>query len=204
MASRSRRSPNWRRATCNCAERRNLLGIAKRNLRIAEENEELVNTRFANGIATTLDLAQARAQQPTIAATLPPLRSREAELRRVPKTVESSQVVLALRDYLDQRSYQLGIFHRICTWRNRTNARTCFYTCARSTAFYTCARSTAFLCHRVARAALSWPGGSLPGLTAGFGDRSRDGLRASAGRSVRGYPALTEPAGRSRSTRRWQ
>ena len=81
----------------------NLLGIAKRNLRIAEENEELVNTRFANGIATTLDLAQARAQQPTIAATLPPLRSREAELRRVPKTVESSQVVLALRDYLAQR-----------------------------------------------------------------------------------------------------
>ena len=77
----------------------NLLGIAKRNLRIAEENEELVNTRFANGIATTLDLAQARAQQPTIAATLPPLRSREAELRRVPKTVESSQVVLALRNH---------------------------------------------------------------------------------------------------------
>ena len=57
-----------------------LLEIAKRHLRIVEENEELVNTRFANGIATTLDLAQARAQQATIAATLAPLRSREVEL----------------------------------------------------------------------------------------------------------------------------
>jgi NodT family efflux transporter outer membrane factor (OMF) lipoprotein len=58
----------------------NLIGIAKRHLRLVEENEELVNTRFANGVATTLDLAQARAQQATIAATLPPLRTREAEL----------------------------------------------------------------------------------------------------------------------------
>jgi NodT family efflux transporter outer membrane factor (OMF) lipoprotein len=58
----------------------NLLEIAKRNLRLVEENVELVNTRFANGVATTLDMAQARAQQATIAATLPPLRIREAEL----------------------------------------------------------------------------------------------------------------------------
>src|SRR5882672_8092104 len=58
----------------------NRLGIAKRNLRLAEENVELVNTRFGNGVATTLDLAQARAQQATIAATLPPLRTQEAEL----------------------------------------------------------------------------------------------------------------------------
>jgi NodT family efflux transporter outer membrane factor (OMF) lipoprotein len=56
------------------------LGIAKRNLRLAEENVELVNTRFGSGVATTLDLAQARAQQATIAATLPPLRIQEAEL----------------------------------------------------------------------------------------------------------------------------
>jgi NodT family efflux transporter outer membrane factor (OMF) lipoprotein len=66
-----RRSPNWRKATCYCA---------KRNLRLAEENAELANTRFRNGVATTLDLAQARAQQATIAATLPPLRTQEAEL----------------------------------------------------------------------------------------------------------------------------
>jgi NodT family efflux transporter outer membrane factor (OMF) lipoprotein len=58
----------------------NRLGIAKRNLRLAEENAELANTRFRNGVATTLDLAQARAQQATIAATLPPLRTQEAEL----------------------------------------------------------------------------------------------------------------------------
>jgi NodT family efflux transporter outer membrane factor (OMF) lipoprotein len=58
----------------------NRLGIAKRNLRLAEENVELVNTRFRNGVATTLDLAQARAQQATIAANPPPLRAKEAEL----------------------------------------------------------------------------------------------------------------------------
>src|ERR1700745_4177032 len=58
----------------------NRLEIAKRNLGLAEENVELVNTRFRNGVATTLDMAQARAQQATIAATLPPLRAREAEL----------------------------------------------------------------------------------------------------------------------------
>jgi NodT family efflux transporter outer membrane factor (OMF) lipoprotein len=57
----------------------NRLGIAKRNLRLAEENVALVNTRFGNGVATTLDLAQARAQQATISATLPPLRIQEAE-----------------------------------------------------------------------------------------------------------------------------
>jgi NodT family efflux transporter outer membrane factor (OMF) lipoprotein len=58
----------------------NRLGIAKHNLRLSEENVELVNTRFRNGVATTLDMAQARAQQATIAATVPPLRAREAEL----------------------------------------------------------------------------------------------------------------------------
>src|SRR5713101_6887552 len=61
----------------------NRLGIAKRNLRLAEENVELANTRFRNGVATTLDLAQARAQQATIAATLPPLRTQEAEFINV-------------------------------------------------------------------------------------------------------------------------
>jgi NodT family efflux transporter outer membrane factor (OMF) lipoprotein len=58
----------------------NRLDVAKRNLRLAEENVELVNTRLGNGVATTLDLAQARAQQATIAATLPPLRTQEAEV----------------------------------------------------------------------------------------------------------------------------
>src|SRR3982074_3759872 len=58
----------------------NHLEIAKRNLRLADENVELVNERFGGGVATTLDLAQARAQQASIAATLPPLRTQEAEL----------------------------------------------------------------------------------------------------------------------------
>src|ERR1700724_2278474 len=55
------------------------LEIAKRNLRLAGENVDLVNERFGGGVATTLDLAQARAQEATIAATLPPLRIQEAE-----------------------------------------------------------------------------------------------------------------------------
>jgi NodT family efflux transporter outer membrane factor (OMF) lipoprotein len=58
----------------------NRLEITKRNLRLVEENVELVNQRFANGTAATLEVAQARAQRATIAATLPPLRSQEAEL----------------------------------------------------------------------------------------------------------------------------
>jgi len=58
----------------------NRLAIARRNLRLAEQNVDLVNARFGNGVATTLDLAQAGAQQATIAATLPPLRTQEAEL----------------------------------------------------------------------------------------------------------------------------
>ncbi len=75
----------------------NRLGIAKRNLRLAEENVELVNKRFGDGVATTLDLAQAKAQQATIAATLPPLRTQETELINaiglllgdVPRTLEA-------------------------------------------------------------------------------------------------------------------
>ena len=58
----------------------NRLEIATRNLRLADKNVELVSTRFGSGVATTLDLAQARAQQATITATLSPLRIREAEL----------------------------------------------------------------------------------------------------------------------------
>lgn len=56
------------------------LAIAANNLELAKENVTLVEARFGNGVATSLDLAQARAQQATIAATLPPLRTEEAEL----------------------------------------------------------------------------------------------------------------------------
>src|SRR5258707_9516259 len=75
----------------------NRLWIAKRNLRLGDEDVELVNKRLADGVATTLDLAQARAQQATIAATLPPLRTQEAELINIiglllgyaPRTLEA-------------------------------------------------------------------------------------------------------------------
>ncbi len=56
------------------------LAIAVRNVKIADENVALVQSRLGNGVATTLDLAQARAQKATIAATLPPLRTQQIEL----------------------------------------------------------------------------------------------------------------------------
>ncbi len=39
-----------------------------------------MQSRIANGFANTFDLEQARAQQATIAASLPPLRAQEAQL----------------------------------------------------------------------------------------------------------------------------
>ena len=56
------------------------MAIAERNLRLAERNAGLVRDQFANGVATTLDMAQARAQQATVSATVPPLRTQEAAL----------------------------------------------------------------------------------------------------------------------------
>ena len=54
--------------------------IAERNLRVAEDDTRIVESRFANGVATTLDLAQARSQRENIAEALPTLRAREAQL----------------------------------------------------------------------------------------------------------------------------
>ena len=54
------------------------LAIAARNLALARQNTALVDDRFANGVATTLDKAQAQAQQSTIAASVPPLRTQAA------------------------------------------------------------------------------------------------------------------------------
>ena len=56
------------------------IAIAERDLVIARDNIRLVQSRFDNGVATTLDLAQARAQQATVEGTLPPLRTQEAQL----------------------------------------------------------------------------------------------------------------------------
>ena len=56
------------------------IGVAETNLALAEQNNRLVHTRFANGVANTLDLAQAQSQQATVAATLPTLHTQEAAL----------------------------------------------------------------------------------------------------------------------------
>ena len=56
------------------------IAIARANLAIATRNVGLVQDRFSNGVATTLELAQARAQQATVASSLPPLLTQEAEL----------------------------------------------------------------------------------------------------------------------------
>ena len=54
--------------------------IAERNLGLVDQTLKLVRDRFANGVATTLDLAQAQAQRATVASTLAPLRAQEARL----------------------------------------------------------------------------------------------------------------------------
>ena len=56
------------------------LAIIENNARLAEQNAQLVKNRFANGVATTLDMAQAQAQVSTVTATLPPLRIQVAQL----------------------------------------------------------------------------------------------------------------------------
>ncbi len=52
--------------------------IAEHNQDLARQNTALVRNRFDNGVATTLDMARPRAQESTIAATVPPLRTQEA------------------------------------------------------------------------------------------------------------------------------
>lgn len=54
--------------------------VVRRNLALATQNIALVQSRFDNGVATTLDLAQARSQLATIASTLPQLRTTGAQL----------------------------------------------------------------------------------------------------------------------------
>jgi NodT family efflux transporter outer membrane factor (OMF) lipoprotein len=54
--------------------------INRQNLALAQHDLRLVRDQFANGVATTLDVANADAQQATIAAELPPLREEAARL----------------------------------------------------------------------------------------------------------------------------
>jgi NodT family efflux transporter outer membrane factor (OMF) lipoprotein len=50
------------------------------NLALSRKRIALVRNRFANGVATTLDVAQAEAQASTIAQDLPTLRSQQAQM----------------------------------------------------------------------------------------------------------------------------
>ena len=54
--------------------------ITDRSLAVADQNVRLVLDRIANGYATTLDLAQARAQRLTVAELLPNLEVQQASL----------------------------------------------------------------------------------------------------------------------------
>ncbi|WP_237478386.1 efflux transporter outer membrane subunit [Lichenibacterium dinghuense] len=54
--------------------------IARANVAVAARNVALVEDRLGNGYATTLELAQARAQLATVTGTLPPLLTQEAQL----------------------------------------------------------------------------------------------------------------------------
>ncbi len=54
--------------------------ITRRNLALANHDLALVRDQFANGVATTLDIANAEAQQATIASELPALRAEAARL----------------------------------------------------------------------------------------------------------------------------
>lgn len=56
------------------------LAITEHNAQLAKQNAQLVENRFANGVATTLDMAQAQAQLSNIAAGVPPLRIQVAQL----------------------------------------------------------------------------------------------------------------------------
>ena len=57
-----------------------MAAIARANLADASRNAALVRNQVANGVGTTLDIANAEAQQATIAASLPPLRATVARL----------------------------------------------------------------------------------------------------------------------------
>lgn len=56
------------------------LAITERHLAVADHDVALVASRFGNGAATTLDLAQARTEQANTASALPTLRNSESAL----------------------------------------------------------------------------------------------------------------------------
>ncbi|GBQ83965.1 efflux transporter outer membrane subunit [Asaia krungthepensis] len=56
------------------------IAITERHVAVADHDVVLVETRFGNGAATTLDLAQARTEQANTASALPVLRNSESAL----------------------------------------------------------------------------------------------------------------------------
>ena len=56
------------------------MAIVKRNLDIAASSVKLTHDRFANGVTTELDVANATAQQATTASLMPNLQQQEAQL----------------------------------------------------------------------------------------------------------------------------
>src|SRR5258708_735814 len=75
LAAGAQHAPNYKQMR----GKRNPAWRPESNFSPPERDRGPSNTPFKNGVATTLDLAQARAQQATIAATLPPLRAQVAE-----------------------------------------------------------------------------------------------------------------------------
>ena len=56
------------------------IGITERHMAVSDHDVALVESRFGNGAATTLDLAQARTEQANTASALPSLRNAESAL----------------------------------------------------------------------------------------------------------------------------
>jgi NodT family efflux transporter outer membrane factor (OMF) lipoprotein len=56
------------------------IGIANRNIGVAQQALDLTNTEFARGLMTSLAVAEAKAQVETLQAALPPLRAEVARL----------------------------------------------------------------------------------------------------------------------------
>ena len=54
--------------------------ITRENLRLMQRNADLIRDQRANGVATTLDVAQADAETATVAATLPAYVTQEAAM----------------------------------------------------------------------------------------------------------------------------
>ena len=82
-AARQRCCPAWRNSratTYSCAACSRCCGIARDNVKIAQQNLQLTQQRAAGGVTTDLDVANAAAQLRTTAAEIPRFVQQESEL----------------------------------------------------------------------------------------------------------------------------